>query len=82
MKADQQSTGAQIDARCDFNQAGLDAKVKGIIKDAVESQSIKNSLCQQKFQLLHVMTLRLDNFDHVNLIPNQSKKKQNTADCN
>ena len=41
LKASQQSAGAQIDARCDVNLAGIDDKVKRIIKDTVKSQSIK-----------------------------------------
>ena len=41
LKASQQSAGAQIDARCDVNLAGIDDKVKLSIKDTVKSQSIK-----------------------------------------
>ena len=41
LKASQQSAGAQMDARCDTNLAGIDDKVKRIIKDTVKSQSIK-----------------------------------------
>ena len=41
LKASQHSAGAQIDARCDANLAGIDDKVKRIIKDTVKSQSIK-----------------------------------------
>ena len=37
----QQSAGQQIDSRVDKNLAGLDAKVKSIIKETVKSQSIK-----------------------------------------
>ena len=37
----QQSAGQQIDDRVDKTLAGLDAKVKSIIKDTVKSQSIK-----------------------------------------
>ena len=37
----QQSAGQQIDSRIDKNLAGLDAKVKSIIKETVKSQSIK-----------------------------------------
>ena len=39
LKSAQQSAGQQIDNRCDKNLAGLDAKVKSIIKDTVKSQS-------------------------------------------
>ena len=41
LKAAQQSEDQQIDDRCDKNLAGLDAKVKSIIKDMVKSASIK-----------------------------------------
>ena len=37
----QLSAGQQIDRRIDQNLAGLDAKVKSIIKETVKSQSIK-----------------------------------------
>ena len=37
----QQSAGQQIDSRIDKTCAGLDAKVKHIIKETVKSQSIK-----------------------------------------
>ena len=37
----QQSAGQQIDSRIDKTLAGLDAKVKSIIKDTVKIQSIK-----------------------------------------
>ena len=37
----QQSAGQQIDSRIDKTLAGLDAKVKNIIKDTVKIQSIK-----------------------------------------
>ena len=40
-QAAKQSAGEQMDARCDKNLAGLDAKVKSIIADTVKSQSIK-----------------------------------------
>ena len=43
LKASQQSAGAQNDARCDVNLAGIDDKVKCIIKDTGKSQSIKSS---------------------------------------
>ena len=41
LKNAQQSAGQQIDNRVDKNLAGLDAKVKSIIKETVKSQSIK-----------------------------------------
>ena len=41
LKAAQQSAGQQIHRRCDKNLANLDAKVKGILKETVKSQSIK-----------------------------------------
>ena len=40
-KTVEQSAGAQIDARCYLNLAGIEAKVKSIIKETVKSQSIK-----------------------------------------
>ena len=41
LKNTQQSAGPQIYNRVDQNMAGLDAKVKSIIKETVKSQSIK-----------------------------------------
>ena len=41
LKNTQQLAGQQIDNRVDKNLAGLDAKVKSIIKETVKSQSIK-----------------------------------------
>ena len=55
----QQSVGAQIDARCDVNLAGIDDKVKRIIKDTVKSQSINKEALHLIFQVLQMTSLVL-----------------------
>ena len=55
----QQSVGAQIDARCDVNLAGIDDKVKRTIKDAVKSQSVKNEALALIFQVLQIQMTSL-----------------------
>ena len=48
----QLSAGQQIDNRIDQNLAGLDAKVKSIIKDTVKSHSIKRDAIEFDQSLL------------------------------
>ena len=48
----QLSAGQQIDNRIDQNMAGLDAKVKSIIKDTVKSHSIKRDAIEVDQSLL------------------------------
>ena len=74
LKAAQQSAGAQIDARCDLNLAGIDVKVKSIIKETVKRQSIKiEALGNDISDLTCDMSCVVhDNFNQVNLIPVQS----------
>ena len=52
VKAAQQSASQKIDNRVDKNMAGLDAKVKSIIKETVKSQSIKKEAISFDLSLL------------------------------
>ena len=56
----QLSAGQQIDNRIDQNLAGLDAKVKSIIKDTVKSHSIKREAIEFDQSLLECDLTRTD----------------------
>jgi len=56
----QLSAGQQIDNRIDKNLAGLDAKVKSIIKDTVKSHSIKREAIKFDQSLLECDLTRTD----------------------
>ena len=56
----QLSAGQQIDNRIDQNLAGLDAKVKSIIKDTVKSHSIKRGAIEFDQSLLECDFTRTD----------------------
>ena len=56
----QLSAGQQIDNRIDKNLAGLDAKVKSIIKDTVKSHSIKREAIEFDQSLLECDLTRTD----------------------
>ena len=66
LKNAQQSAGQQIDSRVDKKLAGLDAKVKSIIKETVKSQSIKKEAINFDSSLLECdLTLEDLNCQHI-----------------
>jgi len=77
LKAAQQSVGAKIDARCNKNFAGLDAKVESIIKETIKSEHIKKDAILYDPSLIECDITSAGNDRHISSQPSQPSLKRN-----